>query len=56
MKSKLEAFKTWMETKHYKDNNQAVWDLYLELLRFWGVMSEEDRKFLNKSKKVLLGN
>lgn len=56
MKSKLEAFKLWIDSEHYKNDNQAVWDLYLELLRFWGVMSEEDRKFLNKSKKVLLGN
>jgi hypothetical protein len=56
MKSKLAAFKHWMETKYYKKNNQIVWDLYLQLLRYWGVMSDEDRKFLDKSKKVLLGN
>jgi hypothetical protein len=55
MKSKLSAFEHWMDTKYYIKNSQIVWDLYLQLLRYWGVMSEEERKFMDNSKKILLG-
>ena len=55
MKAKLAAFKHWMESGYYKKNGQVVWDLYLQLLRYWGVLSQEDRKFLETSKKILLG-
>lgn len=55
MKAKLAAFKHWMETGYYKKNGQLVWDLYLQLVRYWGCMSNEERKFLDNSKKTLLG-
>lgn len=55
MKQKLGAFKHWMETKYYNKNSQEVWDLYLQLLRYWGIMSDEEREFMNNSKKILLG-
>lgn len=54
MKSKLTALKHWMDTGYYKQNGQTVWDLYLQLLRYWGVMSHDDRKFMDNSKKILL--
>ena len=55
MKSKLTAFRHWMDTKYYTKNSQIVWDLYLQLIRYWGVMSDEERKFMDNSKKILLG-
>ena len=55
METKLAAFRHWMETRYYQKNNQEVWDLYLQLLRYWGVLSQEDRNFLDKSKSILLG-
>ena len=54
MKAKFAAFKHWMESGYYKKNGQAVWDLHL-LLRYWGVLSQEERKFIETSKKILLG-
>ena len=55
MIQKLAALKHWMETPYYQKNNQQVWDLYLQVLRFWGVLSDEDRKFLDQTKSILLG-
>jgi hypothetical protein len=54
MKSKLTAFTQWMETGYYKKNSQIVWDLYLQLIRYWGCMSKEEKRFMDKSKKILL--
>jgi hypothetical protein len=54
MNSKLAALKHWMDTGYYKQNGQVVWDLYLQLIRYWGLMSQEERNFMEKSKKVLL--
>jgi len=54
MISKLAAFKHWMETGYYKKNSQIVWDLYLQLVRYWGCMSKEEKLFMDKSKKILL--
>ena len=55
MKTKFAAFKHWMESGYYKKNGQAVWDLHLQLLRDWGVLSQEVRKFIVTSKTILLG-
>ena len=54
MIQKMAALKHWMETGYYRKNNQEVWDLYLEVVRFWGVLSQEDRKFVDETKKILL--
>ena len=54
MKSKLAALKNWIDTKYYKQNGQVVWDLYLQLIRYWGCMSKEERNFMESIKKVLL--
>ena len=54
MKSKLTVFTQWMETGYYKKNGQIVWDLYLQLIRYWGCMSKEEKQFMDNSKKTLL--
>ena len=54
MKVKLAAFTQWMETGYYKKNGQIVWDLYLQLIRYWGCMSKEEKLFMDNSKKTLL--
>jgi len=55
MKQKLAALKHWIDSKYYLKNGQEVWDLYLQLVRYWGCMSQEERKFMDSSKKILLG-
>lgn len=55
MNQKLAALKHWMETRYYTKNSQEVWDLYLQLLRYWGVLSPEEKKFLDQTKSILLG-
>ena len=54
MKAKLAALHHWMDTGYYKKNGQIVWDLYLQLLRYWGVLSPDERQFMENSKKILL--
>ena len=54
MKSKLTTFTQWMETGYYKKNSQIVWDLYLQLIRYWGRMSKDEKLFMDSSKKTLL--
>ena len=55
MIQKLAALRHWMDTKYYIKNSQEVWDLYLQLLKFWVVLSAEDREFLDQTKSILLG-
>ena len=55
MKQKLDNLKQLMKTGYYRKNNQEVWDIYLQLLRFWGVLSKEERNFLDQAKSILLG-
>jgi len=54
MKAKLAALHHWMDTGYYKKNGQIVWDLYLQLIRFWGCMSKEEKRFMKSSKEILL--
>ena len=44
--------------QHIKDKivAQTAWDKYLKLLRFYAVLDRPQQVFMDKSKRVLLGN
>ena len=44
--------------QHTKDKQvaQTAWDLYLKLLRFTTLLDNKQQIFMNKAKRVLLGN
>ena len=35
---------------------QKAWDKYLKILRFYGVLDKNQQLFIDKTKRILLGN
>lgn len=57
LENRLTAIKIWMEGNYHlksMDNNQEVWDHYLRIVRYWGVLSKEQKEFIEKVKSSLL--
>jgi len=47
--NRMDQLQAWMESNyHLKDNdcNMEVWDHCLNLSKFWSILSEEDRDFV----------
>jgi hypothetical protein len=44
--------------QHVKDKMvaQKAWDKYLKILRFYGVLDKNQQLFIDKTKRILLGN
>ena len=55
----IEELTTILKTnQHIKDKQvaQTAWDLYLKILRFTSLLDNNQQIFMNKVKRVLLGN
>ena len=55
----IEELTTILKTnQHTKDKQvaQTAWDLYLKILRFTSLLDNNQQIFMNKVKRVLLGN
>tara|TARA_Y100000389_G_scaffold198780_1_gene235901 strand:- start:347 stop:547 length:201 start_codon:yes stop_codon:yes gene_type:complete len=55
----IEELITLLKTnQHMKDKiiAQTAWDSYLKLLRFYAMLDNDQIIFMNKAKRVLLGN
>lgn len=54
---RLDQVQKWMETNHHMKSEEAnleVWDVLLKLIRIWGVLSEEDREYVECAKDAVL--
>ena len=55
----IEELTTLLKTnEHTKDKqiSQTAWDLYLKILRFTSLLDNSQQLFMNKAKRILLGN
>ena len=55
----IEELTTLLKTnEHTKDKQiaQTAWDLYLKILRFTSLLDNNQQIFMNKAKRILLGN
>tara|TARA_Y100001937_G_scaffold95797_1_gene130147 strand:- start:29 stop:229 length:201 start_codon:yes stop_codon:yes gene_type:complete len=55
----IEELTTLLKTnEHTKDKQiaQTAWDIYLKILRFTSLLDNNQQIFMNKAKRVLLGN
>tara|TARA_E500000178_G_scaffold281540_1_gene281861 strand:+ start:1433 stop:1648 length:216 start_codon:yes stop_codon:yes gene_type:complete len=54
---RIDQLQTWMESNYHRkdnDSNMEVWDHCLSLSRFWSVLSEEDRDFIEGAKHAVI--
>jgi len=54
---RMDQVQAWMESNHHmksEEANQEVWDMILKLTRAWGVMSDEDKEYIEIAKVAVL--
>jgi len=54
---RVDQVQAWMESNHHmksEEANQEVWDMILKLTRAWGVMSDEDKEYIEIAKVAVL--
>ena len=61
IKNRLDTLQHWMETDYHLKNPDEVKDLTLSISKFWSVLSEEDREYVQYSQyaideKITWGN
>ncbi len=45
--------KNWMESNHHLKNKEEVYELTLNISKFWSVLSEEDRDYIQAAQYAI---
>ena len=45
--------KNWMESNHHLINKEEVYELTLNISKFWSVLSEEDREYIQAARYAI---
>ena len=45
--------KNWMESNHHLINKEEVYELTLNISKFWSVLSEEDREYIQSARYAI---
>ncbi len=45
--------KNWMESNHHLKNKEEVYELTLNISKFWSVLSEEDREYIQAARYTI---
>ena len=45
--------KNWMESNHHLKNKEEVYELTLNISKFWSVLSEEDREYIQAAQYAI---
>tara|TARA_B100001245_G_C22842157_1_gene404881 strand:+ start:154 stop:327 length:174 start_codon:yes stop_codon:yes gene_type:complete len=45
--------KNWMESNHHLKNKEEVYELTLNISKFWSVLSEEDREYIQAARYAI---
>jgi hypothetical protein len=56
LEEKLNKLKKLLTEQQHLKNPLEVWDLFLILLRYWGVCDNSQQRFLDKAKMIMLNN
>ena len=48
----MDQLQEWMESNYHLENSQEVYDHTLTISKFWSVMSEEDREYVQMAQNA----
>jgi len=50
--NRMDQLQEWMESNYHLENSQEVYDHTLTISKFWSVMSEEDREYVQMAQNA----
>tara|TARA_B100001142_G_scaffold322597_1_gene371125 strand:- start:1541 stop:1747 length:207 start_codon:yes stop_codon:yes gene_type:complete len=50
--NRMDQLQSWMESNYHLENAQEVYDHTLTISKFWSVMSEEDREYVQMAQNA----
>jgi hypothetical protein len=50
--NRMDQLQSWMESNYHLENSQEVYDHTLTISKFWSVMSEEDREYVQMAQNA----
>ena len=53
IESRMIELKNWMESNHHLINKEEVYQLTLNISKFWSVLSEEDREYIQAARYAI---
>ena len=53
IKERMDKLQKWMESNHHIDNPDEVHELTLSVSKFWSVLSEEDRDYIQAAQHAI---
>ena len=53
IESRMIELQNWMESNHHLINKEEVYELTLNISKFWSVLSEEDREYIQAARYAI---
>ena len=53
IESRMMELQNWMESNHHLKNKVEVYELTLNISKFWSVLSEEDREYIQAARYAI---
>jgi len=53
IKERMDKLQKWMESNYHIDNPDEVYELTTSVSKFWSVMSEEDRDYVQMAQHAI---
>ena len=53
VKERMDQLQKWMESNYNIDNPQEVYNLTTEVSKFWSVLTEEDRDYIQAAQHAI---
>ncbi len=53
VKERMDQLQKWMESNYHIDNTQEVYNLTTEVSKFWSVLTEEDRDYIQAAQHAI---
>ena len=50
--NRMDQLQSWMESNYHLEHAQEVYDYTLTISKFWSVMSEEDREYVQMAQNA----
>tara|TARA_B100001287_G_scaffold178232_1_gene150290 strand:- start:361 stop:561 length:201 start_codon:yes stop_codon:yes gene_type:complete len=53
IKERMDKLQKWMESNHHIDNPDEVYELTKSVSKFWSVLSEEDKDYIQMAQHAI---
>ena len=53
IESRMIKLQNWLESNHHLINKEEVYELTLNISKFWSVLSEEDREYIQAAQYAI---